>query len=169
MTSSGIYFFKVKFSLKTLESKPHPKPEYCWFSRDLTRLWNQNLLGLPNFYGHHVEEIIQYNFSQVFIKRILLCVWNLEYWIFFLFPWVTSADCRLQKKCLSFRYLQYINSSSIEKEFFVFSSSQGKSSRFCFQVTWLTKSVHEYRKWLQPPIEETWPKTNPRILKAGSH
>ena len=36
---------------------------------------------------------------------------------------------------------------------------------FCFQVTWLTKYGHDYRKWWQPPIEETWPKTNPRILR----
>ena len=36
---------------------------------------------------------------------------------------------------------------------------------FCFQVTWLTKYGHDYRKWWQPPIEETWPKTNPGILR----
>ena len=37
---------------------------------------------------------------------------------------------------------------------------------FCFQVTWLTKYGHEHLKWWHPPIEETWPKTNPRILRA---
>ena len=36
---------------------------------------------------------------------------------------------------------------------------------FCFQVTWLTKYGHDYWKWWQPPIEETWPKTNPGILR----
>ena len=35
---------------------------------------------------------------------------------------------------------------------------------FCFQVTWLTKYGHDYRKWWQPPIEEIWPNTNPGIL-----
>ena len=35
---------------------------------------------------------------------------------------------------------------------------------FCFQIMWLTKYGHDYQKWLQPPIQETWPKTNPRIL-----
>lgn len=75
-------FFKVKFILKILESKPHPNPEYCWFSRDPTRLWNQNLLGLLDFYGHHEEEILQYIFSQVFIKKILFSVWNIAYWNF---------------------------------------------------------------------------------------
>ena len=34
---------------------------------------------------------------------------------------------------------------------------------FCFQVMWLTKCGHDYQKWWQPQIEETWPKTNPRI------
>ena len=36
---------------------------------------------------------------------------------------------------------------------------------FCFQVTWLTKYGHDYQKWWQPQIEETWPKINPRILR----
>ena len=36
---------------------------------------------------------------------------------------------------------------------------------FCFQVTWLTKYGHDYGKWWQPAIEETWPKTNPGILR----
>lgn len=36
---------------------------------------------------------------------------------------------------------------------------------FCFQVTWLTKYGHDYRKWWEPQIEETWPKTNPRIQR----
>ena len=36
---------------------------------------------------------------------------------------------------------------------------------FCFQVTWLTKYGHDYQNWLHRPIEETWSKTNSRILK----
>ena len=36
---------------------------------------------------------------------------------------------------------------------------------FCFQITWLTKYDHYYLKWWQPPIEETWPISNPRILR----
>ena len=35
----------------------------------------------------------------------------------------------------------------------------------CILVTWLIKYGHKYRKWRQPPMEQTWPKTKPRILR----
>ena len=35
----------------------------------------------------------------------------------------------------------------------------------CILVTWLTKYGHDYRKWRQPPIEQTWSKTKPRIMR----
>ena len=37
---------------------------------------------------------------------------------------------------------------------------------FCVLITWLTKYGHDYRKWREPPLEKTWPKTNPRILRG---
>ena len=51
---------------------------------------------------------------------------------------------------------------------FVPSKKEGSCQRFrsfCFQVMWLTKYGQVYLKWWQPPIEERWPKTNPRILR----
>ena len=40
---------------------------------------------------------------------------------------------------------------------------------FCFQVMWLTKYGHDYQKWWQPQIEETWPKTNPRTQGSSRY
>ena len=36
---------------------------------------------------------------------------------------------------------------------------------FCFQLTRLAKYGHSYLKGWQAPMEETWQKTNPRILR----
>ena len=36
---------------------------------------------------------------------------------------------------------------------------------FCGLVMWLTKYGHDYRKWRQPLIEQTWPETKPGMLR----
>ena len=43
---------------------------------------NQNLLGLPNFYGHQVEEIVKKYLFTSFELHDILFVWNMACWIF---------------------------------------------------------------------------------------
>ena len=54
----------------------------CWFSSDVINFSNCNLLGLLNFYGHRVKEIVKiYRFTS-FQLHDILCVWNVACWIF---------------------------------------------------------------------------------------
>ena len=77
----------------------------CWFSRDVIKFLNTNLLGLLNFYGHYV-------FSQVFSNMIFFSfeIWHAEFLRFP--PCVTSRWRRdkavvLEKKDLLLIVLQF--------------------------------------------------------------
>ena len=64
--------------------------------------------------------------------------------------------------------LQFFHLNALYPFAFVPSKKDGSClsfRSFCFQVMWLTKYGHDYQKWWQPPIEETWPKTNLSILR----
>ena len=82
----------------------------CWFLRNVINFKNQYLLGLLNFYGHHVEEILKiYLFTCFHMISFAFEIWHVEFLRFP--PCVTSRWHRekavvLEKKGLLLRFFQ---------------------------------------------------------------
>ena len=94
------------------------------------------LLGLLNFYGHHVEEILKIYLFTSFQLHDILCVWNMACWIFLGFRLVyhpEGAETKLSslKKKMSFAYIFAIKTVQALRNMFMclYTSSKGKSNR----------------------------------------
>ena len=56
-----VYKIKLKYSKELLD--------YCWFSRDVTKLQTKKLSILPRFYFHDALEQLKLIFIQIFASK----------------------------------------------------------------------------------------------------
>ena len=108
-------------------------------------------------------------FLSSWISLLLTLVfWNLRYWKSYDVTKTLWRHCFLGNANHKKPIRQFLLLNTLYPFAFVLSKKDESCPSFrsfCFQVTWLTIYGHDYRKWWQPPVEETWPKTNPRILR----